>query len=546
MALLPKTSELEFQQKVLHQKRIEKPYRLTPYIVTICEGTISEIDIRNFLEAGLRIVRFKMTHIARKDKVVLLSNLRKAITWCCDKYEQSTWPVAVSIDLPNACIRTGYLKDEINKNRIFLEEGKIIEVTAEVKYWNQCDEKRMFIDDPFTLETVKPNTEISINFGAITMICTEVINPISIKCKIVSGGYLSHAQFVCIRGTRLLRPTLSRLDKQLLAFVKEYELDVITVHSIRTAKTLGKVRAFFKGCHMPMIISTICEQEGLDNLDEIIAASDGIILAREFLAEFLVKPNQLISIQMYISAKCKQQGKPFYLSGNVLEDHLQLGIISCRELNDVTNAVMQGAGFVLKSYADATSLLDSMNHLNSVCKLVETMTQQDEMSFWRLCLDLPPPVTAVDASILACAITARQSGSVAVVVLTVTGKTAVQLARLSPDAIILSVSADPRVSRQLQLYRGIIPITYDQKSVKDWYGNINARVEFAVSYGLTHDLLKYSQMYVVLRKGSPSSAYCDHVSLWKVVVEETKKKGLDCPEHASDPVRHYHSRLRKK
>lgn len=116
------------------------------------------------------------------------------------------------------------LKQEFKHQRIYLEEGKIVEITCEIKYWNQCDDKKIFIDDPYTLEKIKPNTEISIDFGGIVMVCTEVISNLSIKCKVIYGGYLKHGQFVCLRGVKLLKPALGKLDYHLLEFVKEYKV----------------------------------------------------------------------------------------------------------------------------------------------------------------------------------------------------------------------------------------------------------------------------------------------------------------------------------
>lgn len=60
---------------------------------------------------GLKIIRFKMTHITKRDKIGMLDMIKDAVKWCCDKYEVTTWPVTISIDIPNACIRTGFLKD---------------------------------------------------------------------------------------------------------------------------------------------------------------------------------------------------------------------------------------------------------------------------------------------------------------------------------------------------------------------------------------------------------------------------------------------------
>jgi pyruvate kinase len=117
----------------------------------------------------------------------------------------------------------------------YLEEDSSVVMTCEAEYWNECDSSRIFIDDPYTLKIVEPQTIITINFGTIQLICTEVINEKNIMCKVISGGVLGNGQFVCMRNTRYMRPPLSKHDRQLIAFVKEYEV-CFTVFNLNSHK----------------------------------------------------------------------------------------------------------------------------------------------------------------------------------------------------------------------------------------------------------------------------------------------------------------------
>lgn len=74
------------------------------------DSRLTSIDIQNFIEMGLHIVRFKMTHITHKDKIRLLEMIKNAVKWCCEKYEVSHWPIAISIDIPSCVIKTGMIK----------------------------------------------------------------------------------------------------------------------------------------------------------------------------------------------------------------------------------------------------------------------------------------------------------------------------------------------------------------------------------------------------------------------------------------------------
>nr|XP_021208975.2 pyruvate kinase isoform X3 [Bombyx mori] len=516
-------SSLLFDQKeVILRSKSDEPYRLTPFIVTFCEGTLTYIDIKTFIEIGLKIVRFTMSRVTTTDKLKMLAMLDDAVKSYCEKYNVTAWPIAISVDIPNACIRTGLLSEEINDAHLILKENMIIELTSNANYKTKCDSKRIYMDDPYTVKKITPGTEISIRFGQIVLICTELIDSETIVCKVIRGGTMGSEAFVCIRGIKLERPPLLETDMELLMFARKFKVDIVTLNSIRYARTVKRTREFLKSeAYNPLIISTICEQEGLDNFDEILKASDAIILAREFLASNIVNKHQMIAIQLKLSAKCHQMGKPFFISGNILEDTMLKGVISNCDLNDITNAVLQGAGFVLKNYKDPTNLVKTINILDSVCRAVEPLSKTND--FWRLSNEFKIPVNAAEASILACALMAQQTQSLVVIIPTVTGRTAVHLSRVAPQAIILTVSTNPVIARQLQLYRGIVAIIYDNKPLSDWYDEMSARVQFAVRFGIKHDLLKYGCTYICLKKSTPTSSFCDNISLWKVVTEETEK-----------------------
>ncbi|XP_068631427.1 pyruvate kinase-like [Battus philenor] len=491
-----------------------KPYRLTPFIVTFCDASLTSIDIENFIEMGLRIIRFKMTKLSISDKIILLAKFKQAMKLFCEKYDVQTWPVAICIDLPNACIKTGCISEEIGELEIMLEDNSIIKITSNKKFWNKCSKDILYMDDPYTFVLIKPGIEVTIGCGKVIMICMEVIDEQNIKCKIVQGGFITNVEFFCVRGIKHTKPPLSKYDRKMIEFAKEYKLDIIIMNSVRRASTLDKVRSFFKNSHTPLIISTICEQEGLDNVDDIIEKSDGLILAREFLAYEILNKYQMNGIQMLLSAKCRQKGKPFFISGNILSESLKKGIITDRDVFDITNAAIDGTGFLLRESNEPANLLIAMNVLDSLCKSVESVKR--EINFWRILDEVKMPVNAAEAACLACALAAKQSDTKVIIVPTVSGDTPRRLTQVAPEAVILTVTSNSATARKLQLFRGIISIIFNVKTEKGFEEEINARVDTAVNYCITHNILKYKETYVLLRKANIYSAFPDSVSLCTV------------------------------
>lgn len=170
------------------------------------------------------------------------------------------------------------------------------------------------------------------------------------------------------------------------------------------------------------------------------------------------------------------------------------------------------------------------------------------------------PANAAEASILACAFLMRQIRADACVVVTVTGTSATRLWHIAPGTVILALTKNAIVARQLQIHKGIIPILYESKRVEvfeiigfisfhqctayafviiispnliflephkqTWYDENKARVDYAANYGLHCDILRYGSQYVTLTKSTPTISYCDSVSIWTVRTER-KNKGFN-------------------
>ncbi|CAK1599005.1 unnamed protein product [Parnassius mnemosyne] len=165
-----------------------------------------------------------MIKLTRNDKIVLLAKFKQAVKAMCEKHDVPTWPIAISIDLPNACIKTGCLDEKLGMTEIELKENEMIDITCDKKYWNKCTKNKLFMDDYYTFKLIKPRTEITLGCGKVTMFCLEVINEQTIKCKIIQGGLISDMEFLCVRGIKHIKPPLSKYDLSMIEFAKEFSV----------------------------------------------------------------------------------------------------------------------------------------------------------------------------------------------------------------------------------------------------------------------------------------------------------------------------------
>uniref|UniRef100_A0A2H1V6E8 pyruvate kinase n=1 Tax=Spodoptera frugiperda TaxID=7108 RepID=A0A2H1V6E8_SPOFR len=414
-----------YENAVMSEDAKKQFYKTTPLIITFGSAVLSEFDINSFIELGQRIMRFKMNALTEREKFKLLSLLDKALQWCCVKYNISTWPLALAADIPNSIIKTGFIENKSeNPNGVTLEKNSIVEVTCENTYENQCNAKRIFIDDSYIVADILPNTEITINFGDIKMKCIENINEKNIRCKVTSEGQLIDQSFFCVRGVIHRKPCLNDTDLEIIKFAKKLKFDIITLNLVRNASTVKQVRKL-TAKQKPLLISAICEQEGLDNIDSII-----------------------------------KFGKPLYLSGDILQNTLDTGEMTSMDINNITNAILHKSGFVLRSFKNPDTLTVALRTLHDICSVVEPLSRIND-NFMSICQQHKQPVTAALAATQGAILLAKLTHSLVIVVPTVSGRTVKQLTSISVDKIIIAITSSPMVAKQLQLYKGVLAILYD-------------------------------------------------------------------------------------
>ncbi|XP_030028776.1 pyruvate kinase [Manduca sexta] len=497
------------------------PYRLrrSPIIVTLPNVNISVVDIQKFMETGMNVARLRTSHITRGDKIKLLGKVDKAAAALCGKHAVLDWPTASCIELKTSIVRTGILQD--GESHIFLKEGNPVILTCNLEEYDKCNEKRIFVDIPELITEITVGTEISIAQDEIIMNCKQIIDENSIKCVISKGGQLKSLYHVSAKGRKRTRPVVTKKDLQIIKFALEYQVDMIIINYVQKVETLKKIKQYIgTRVKRPLLIAGLCTAEGLENIDDLIVESDGIMFSREFLTYELDRSqkNRMCQLQKWVGAKCQKAGKPYYISGGVFKEALSDGIFCNREISDVTNAILDGAtGFAIKASENVEYILRAIKALNDVCCAVEPLAFT-KSSFIRILDEMKMPLNAAEASVMACATAANQTKSRVIVLPTVTGRTARSLLWLKPCCIIIAVSERTRTTRLLSSYRCVVPLLYHAQAHKEYYKAVEARVQFAIEYAVKKDWLVYGDNYVTLQKGSESSSFCDTVKIWRVTV----------------------------
>nr|XP_034830062.1 pyruvate kinase-like [Maniola hyperantus] len=508
-------------------------YRRCPVFVTLTDSEISAVDIQKMLEAGMNIARFTMSSSTRGDKMRLLGKINKASLVCCEKYDVNSWPVATCITLKTCIVKTGLLEND--KDFITLENKTELILFHNISHFNKCNENNIFVDYPLISDDVKVGTEISIAADEIILKCISVVDETSIKCVVTKGGKLTSMNDLCVRNTKRSGPLVTEKDFEMVKFALKNQIDAIFICYARHPDTIKIIKKYIasKKVRRPIILAGISSEECLENIDDIIKESDGIILSRLLLPYEVESSLQyrMPQIQKWIAGKCLQAGKSLYIYG-VFDNALRTGFFTNNEISDVTNAIMDGvSGFMLAKCSSPDNIIEVLNGINKLCYTVEPLVTS-KINFRRIIDEVKMPINAAEATAISCVTVANQTNARVIIIPTVSGRTLRSLQLMRPSSLIIAVSSNIQVTRHLISYRGVFPLLYNGLQHNNWYLSLEDRISFALEYAVKRSWLVYGDTYITLQRGSDTSSFCDSLSIWKVSI--MKKSLVECPENYQD------------
>jgi pyruvate kinase len=468
--------------------------RKTGIICTLGPASRSVEMVAKLIINGMNIARMNFSHGSYEYHAGTIANVREAV----EGFEDPR-VVAIALDTKGPEIRTGLLAGG-DKAEVELKRGEKIRMTTEDSFKTSSTAVNLYVDYKNMAKVLKVGSKVFVDDGLIALIVEEIDEAHgSIICTVENGGMLGSRKGVNLPGTAVDLPAVSQKDVEDLRFGVQQNVDMIFASFIRNADGIKTIRKVLGEDGKDVkIIAKIENHEGINNIDEIIAESDGIMVARGDMG-IEIPPEKVFLAQKMIIAKCNRAGKPVICATQMLESMVHKPRPTRAEASDVANAVLDGADCVMLSGETAKGdyPIETLQIMHHICREAEAAIYHTKY-FEELQRVTPKPTDVVHTVAIAAAQAAESCHASAIFLITTTGRTAGLVSQCHPQCPIFAITRHGQRARQLHLYRGVYPIHYIEDRHPDWPTDVDNRINYTINSAKERGFIHPGDLIVVV------------------------------------------------
>ena len=417
--------------------------RKTKIICTLGPSTDDDMILRELICSGMDVARFNFSHASHEEHLGRLRKIEKL-------RNELGIPVATLLDTKGPEIRLSTFKDNM---KVQLQEGQTFTLTSRSI---EGDEKQVSISYPNLIYDIDIGTTILIDDGLVEMTVTD-ITATDIICTVKNGGTISNRKGVNVPGVHLSMPFISDKDREDILFGIKNNFDFIAASFVSTADDIKEIRKMLnKHNSQTKIIAKIENYHGVEHIDDIINASDGIMIARGDMG-VEIPYEEVPVIQKMIIKKVYNAGKQVITATQMLDSMIKNPRPTRAETTDVANAIYDGTSAIMLSGETAAGAypVESLKTMAKIAMRAEAdIDYKKRFRMQEVCQK--PDIT--DAISRATVTTAHDLDARMIITVTTSGKTARMISRYRPECQILGCTTDPMVCRQLNMAWGVTPL----------------------------------------------------------------------------------------
>ena len=436
---------------------------MTKVVATVGPASDNKECVGEFVKDGMRIMRMNFSHANYDEALARMGFLREAegshqSGYYLDEEGKAHYVRncrATLLDTRGPEIRTGPAEEKVelvrgSKVSLTTEQCSLSPTTVHVDYHELCS-------------TVSEGDTVLLDDGAISLMVEEVSEK-SIVCIVQNTGLLGARKGVNLPGKKLSLPAITDKDKNDLRFGIENDVDFVAQSFVRKGSDVIECKNYLRECavdlntthELPRVIAKIESSEALENFDEILEASDGIMVARGDLG-VEIPFEKVTQAQKYMIHRCNEVGKPVIVATQMLESMQSSPRPTRAEVSDVINAIYDGADAVMLSGESANGEYP-IESVKTMRQIVDEADDYIGSNLAAVKLGTSETIGRQEAVCRAAAAAAVTCGAKLIIVLCRGGTTARLLAKQQPTVPIMALCLHPKVARQLNIHRGVYPV----------------------------------------------------------------------------------------
>lgn len=438
----------------------------TKIICTLGPATDKKELLVDMINAGMDLARFNFSHGSHEECEARLNLLKEAV-------KETGKVVGYVADTKGPEMRLGLFKGDkttLVPGHEFILTTDDVEGTAEKAHVNYAG----------LPQEVNKGDTILLNDGKLSLEVESTTDK-EIRTVVVNGGEISSRKRVAVPGAFLKLPFLSDADRSDITFAAQHGMDYVAASFVRNAHDAMEIRRLLESLGSPMgIIAKIENQEGVDNIDEILQVVDGVMVARGDLGVEIPMEDVPI-VQKQIIAKCNAMGKPVVTATQMLESMITNYRATRAEANDIANSIFDGTDAIMLSGETASGAypLEAVQTMARIAKRTEEAIDYVHVFQHK---GIGAQVQMTDAISHATVQIAQELEANAIMSITESGYTARMVAKYRPKATVIGVSPVEESLRRMTLYWGVVPLKGENKPSTD--ALIDASLKDALAAGL--------------------------------------------------------------